>query len=176
MEEWKPIGSLNNRYEASNYGNIRNSSTHKILKQFINKFGYKILTVRPIPKQQINIRVHRVVAEAFLGKCPDGYVVNHKDGDKSNNNIDNLEYVTPSENNQHALNNNLRSHPHNFSNMKRGENHYNASITEEQAKYILRLHKETHFGARKLSKMTNISIGAIGNLIAGRSWKHLDRN
>ena len=88
--EWRLIPSLI-RYEASNTGLIRNSETLKILKQQNNVYGYYILTCRPEPYKQVNVRVHRAVAEAFLGECPDGFVVNHIDGNKHNNNINKLE-------------------------------------------------------------------------------------
>lgn len=173
MEEWKPIHSLNDKYEVSNTGRIRNVHTGRILKQFNSRFGYKIMTVRPIPNVIASIRVHRVVAEAFLGKCPDGYVVNHKDGDKTNNMPENLEYVTPSQNNQHALDTGLR-HPANMKDKApRGEKHYKSKITDKDVRKILQLRKETGYGCRRLAKITGISYGTIDSILMGKSWKHI---
>lgn len=176
VSKWNPIPSLNGKYEASRQGEIRNSQTKKVLKQQINLFGYYILTVRPEPNKTINIRVHQVVAEAFLGKRPKGYVVNHIDGNKQNNYVDNLEYVTPRENNIHALRKGLRK-PANMKNFSpKGESHYRASINEEIVKEILRLHKEEHLGERRIAKRLNISVGVVGNIVRNRSWKHIKRS
>lgn len=177
MEVWKPIHSLNDKYEASNNGQIRNARTGRIMKQFTNLFGYKVLTVRPELNKQENARVHRLVAEAFLGKCPEGHVVNHKDGDKTNNNLENLEYVTSSENNQHALNTGLR-HTVNMSEVvvKRGEENYFAKIKESDVHNILKLREKTGFGCRKLAKITGISRGIINGILSGRTWKHVAKN
>ena len=144
------------------------------MKQFTNLFGYKVLTVRPIPNKQENARVHRLVTEAFLGKCPDGFVANHKDGDKTNNRITNLEYVTSSENNQHALDTGLR-HTANMSEVvvKRGEENHYSKITESDVLNILKLRKETGLGCRNLSKITGISHGIINGILSGRSLKHV---
>lgn len=68
--------------------------------------GYRAISVRYMGKV-VSILVHRLIAKAFLGACPDGYVVNHKDENKINNAIDNLEYVTPKENFWHSF----RRHP-----------------------------------------------------------------
>ena len=176
MEVWKPIHSLNDKYEASNNGQIRNARTGRIMKQFTNLFGYKNLTVRPEPNMTVNIRVHRAVAEAFIGECPEGYVVNHKDGDKTNNCPDNLEYVTPSENNQHALDTGLR-HPADMEKFApRGEKHYRSEISEEDVLKILNLRKETGFGGRKLAKITGLSRGTVDAIIFGKSWKHITKS
>ena len=174
MEEiWKKVESLNNRYEISNKGNIRNAETGKILKQFLSKFGYKILTVRPEMYVQKNVRIHQLVAEAFLGEKPEGYVINHKDGDKTNNNVENLEYVTPSQNNQHALDMGLRKPPDMSKYALRGEKHPYATITENDVRMILELHEKTGFGCRRLAKLTGISYGVIDGILMGKTWKHV---
>lgn len=174
MEEiWRVIHSLNDKYEVSNIGNIRNAKTGKILKQFIGKWGYKILTVRPVPNHTKNVRVHQLVAETFIGEKPEGYVVNHKDGVKTNNNVENLEYVTPSENNQHALDNGLRKPAEMWKYALKGENHPKATITDEDVIMILDLHKKTGYGYRRLAKLIGIPYTTIKPILEGRSWKHI---
>lgn len=109
MEVWKPIRSLLGLYEASSLGNIRSvrrlvgkqSYGGKVLKAGFNPTnGY--LSVGPSINNKVSRHyVHRLVAEAFLGleKKKD---VNHKDGNKKNNRIENLEWMTRSENQLHA--------------------------------------------------------------------------
>lgn len=175
QEEWRLVASLNNRYEVSNTGKIRNAITKKILKNQINKHGYCVLTVRPVPKKQVNIRVHRIVAEVFLGICPEGYVVNHKDGNKLNNYVTNLEYVTSSENNIHALENGLRHVADMEKVIKRGEESPHSIITEEMAIEMLKYAYVHNCGCRKLAQIFNTTRGVTGNLLANRTWKHIDR-
>lgn len=174
---WKPIKSLNERYEASNTGLVRNAKTKYILKPQNSRFGYYIMTVKPTVSEQVNIRVHRVIAEAFLGACPEGYVVNHKDGDKHNNNIANLEYVTSSENNIHALRNNLRSPAKMSQYAPHGEDSYLAKLTEEQVIEILKYHYRTGVGCRKIAKKFNLPLGAVNGVLSKSRprWKHIDR-
>lgn len=102
-EEWRPIPSLSG-FEASNIGRIRrtfgNGNT-RIVSGILHVSGYlRIITIKH-GKRSCK-RVHRLVCEAFLGACPKGYHVNHKDGVKTNNRLSNLEYVTPLENIRHA--------------------------------------------------------------------------
>lgn len=68
----------------------------------INGQGYLHLTFA-INKRPKSLPLHRMIAEAVYGKCPRGYEVNHKDGNKLNNHPDNLEYVTHKENLKHAV-------------------------------------------------------------------------
>lgn len=168
--EWKPIHSLNDKYEASSDGDVRNVKTRKVLHQYINQFGYKVLTVRAVPNETKNIQVHRVVAEAFIGKCPNGKVVNHKDGNKLNNKPENLEYVTPQENNVHALKTGLRKPAVMKGKTPKGETHYKASITKDEADNVMRLRKETGYGARRLSKMTGLSLGVVNGILYRNNW------
>lgn len=107
-EIWKNIEGYENRYEISNLGNIRNKQTKHIFSQKINKYGYKIVRFR-FRKQNkyFHELVHRLVAKAFISN-PNNYPqVNHKDGNKQNNCIDNLEWCTAKQNSNHAIENNL---------------------------------------------------------------------
>ena len=106
METWKNIIDYENNYEISSLGRVRNKNTQQILIGDINNAGYKRVTLyTPIKKRFF---VHRLVAIHFCDNYQEDLVVNHKDGNKLNNNADNLEWVTRSENDLHAFKNNLR--------------------------------------------------------------------
>jgi phage FluMu protein Com len=92
-EMWIPFPTPESKYEVSSLGRVRNRLTKSI---------HKINYDDPYPRVSIGKiqRLHRVVAEAFFGKCPTGFEVNHKDSDKTNNCLYNLEYVTHDENMQ----------------------------------------------------------------------------
>lgn len=78
------------------------NNTTRILKPALRRDGYRFVTLS-IDNQHFHKTIHSMVAEAFIGARPKGYHVNHKDGNKTNNKIDNLEYVTPSGNVRHSL-------------------------------------------------------------------------
>jgi len=76
----------------------------KVLAQSNDKDGYKLATLKRLGwNKNGQVRVHRLVAHCWIGPCPDGLEVNHIDGVKSNNNADNLEYVTSRQNKEHAV-------------------------------------------------------------------------
>jgi hypothetical protein len=105
MEKYKNIPSMY-LYECSNYGNIRRIGSKSNLKPCI-KNGYKAVSLWVEGKQYPRY-VHRLVAESFIGDCSN-MSINHIDGNKLNNSLDNIEIVTASENMIHAYNNGLRS-------------------------------------------------------------------
>ena len=173
---WIAVASLNNLYEVSNRGEIRNAKTKKLLRQFTNRWGYRCLVVRPVKNKSKNVRVHVLVAEAFLGPRLPTHIVHHKDGNKHNNTPENLEYVTYSENNRHALESGLRSPAHMKAVVKRGEESPWARITEDDAKRIIAMRRETGFGEKKIAKLTGFSVGTVSGIITNRTWKHLRRD
>jgi hypothetical protein len=110
VEEWKAIPGFEGLYEVSNAGNVRSFSQAKrggLLALIPNEFGYLTVSVWKDGKQK-NCRVHRLVAEAFLVKPYGKDVVNHKDGNVTNNKVDNLEWCTQAENLAHAIKTGLR--------------------------------------------------------------------
>lgn len=101
----KQIQNYENYYIYDN-GDVLNENTGKILKGSINEGGYKYYRLSKDTQKKM-FYAHRLVAEAFLPNKNNLPVVNHKDGNKLNNNLDNLEWVTYSENTQHAYKENL---------------------------------------------------------------------
>lgn len=101
---WKVIENASN-YEVSDDGEVRNRTTKHVLKGRPTKTGYLQVSIRYDEKKNfINRYIHRLVAEAYLldTHTTERNYVNHKDGNKSNNSVNNLEWVTCSENEQHA--------------------------------------------------------------------------
>ncbi len=98
-EIWKPIAGYNGLYQASNIGRVRRNGT--ILHNFLgtNKYLNVDLYLNGEKKQH---RVHRLVAAAFIPNPENKPTVNHKDGDKQNNIVTNLEWATRSENILHS--------------------------------------------------------------------------
>lgn len=101
QEQWKTIAEANN-YEISNMGNVRNKITLKILKGRQSKSGYHQVSLKINETQKFSNRyIHRLVAQYWLENPDNKREINHKDGNKLNNSVDNLEWVTSAENQKH---------------------------------------------------------------------------
>lgn len=94
MEIWKPLKNFPS-YNGSSEGRIMNIHTQRILKTFVNRQGYELICLRKNNKQY-TVKVGRVIAETFLGEHP-GMDIGYKNGDRSQNNISNLEWRTRQE-------------------------------------------------------------------------------
>ena len=100
-EDWKDIPGYEGLYAVSNNGRVMNVRSGRILKEHITKFGYKRIGIYKNGVCRMFI-VHRLVAQAFLPNPDNLPEVNHKDEDKTNNSVDNLEWCDRSYNNNYG--------------------------------------------------------------------------
>jgi len=100
VEEWRVIVNDSN-FEISNYGEIRNKTTMNTLKTSLMG-GYLSISLH-LNNKKVILKIHRLVATCFLLCSDETYIVNHKDGNKKNNNVENLEWVSRSENAKHSF-------------------------------------------------------------------------
>lgn len=116
MEVWHPCSGFEAHYEVSTIGNVRSIARYvpnrwgtlrlspsKLLKYGKSKSGYLIVSFC-VDGVKSNQTIHRLVARAFIENESNKPQVNHKDGNKHNNCVENLEWVTVSENGLHAYN------------------------------------------------------------------------
>jgi hypothetical protein len=108
MEEWRAIVGTKGFIEVSNEGRVRSllRGTPMVLKTQVDNNGYHRIRVT-IERVKMSYKVHREVAKAFIDNPGNLPQVNHKDGDKNNNSVSNLEWVTNKENAHHAIQNGL---------------------------------------------------------------------
>lgn len=109
MEVWKPIIGYEGTHMVSNLGRIK--SNNKILNMRPNRGGYLLVSL-VVDGDRKDFSPHRIVARAFVPGYRVGLQINHKDGNKTNNNADNLEWCTASKNMYHAYANGLASIKH----------------------------------------------------------------
>lgn len=101
-EVWKPVHEYEGFYEVSNMGRVRSLRNNITLRPVLDSYGYSIvsLTVKGNHKCK---KIHRLVAKAFIPNPEEKPCINHIDYNRSNNVVENLEWVTPKENTAHSL-------------------------------------------------------------------------
>jgi hypothetical protein len=148
---WKVIEDFP-LYEISNEANVRRLGNENIRKTPVGKRGYPVLSLRKDGKTHI-CTLHRLLAKAFIPNPNNLREVNHKDGDKTNCSIENLEWCTSRENNVHARTTGLRK--------------------SDGDKAVLQFSKEgiliaEYKSVAEAARQTGISKSAIGNVCANR--------
>lgn len=162
-EEWREIFP---RFEISSFGRLKSFCRHepRILKPQI----LHIYLCYDFRHHELHGRrsAHRLVAQAFIPNPDNKPQVNHIDGNKFNNHVSNLEWVTSSENIQHALINGLK---------KSGENNYLSVLTNEQVKWLRAVYKpyDKEFGAIPLARKFGVSEQTIRVAIRGKHYKFI---
>ena len=165
-EIWKNISGYEGFYQVSNKGRVKSLkwAGGKIMKPSEIRGGY--LGTNLYNHSSHAVRVHQLVAEAFIPNPENKPCVNHIDGNKQNNCVENLEWVTYSENTLHAHRNNLIK-------TKKGSEVYNAKLTDEQVRYIRKnyIPRDKNFSAVALAKKFNVSPEIISFVVRNLHYK-----
>ena len=184
MSKFYTIPNTNGLYEINQNSDIRRVKTRvknninggtrsvggKTLSQKTKSNGYKEVNLYIKPQRGTMKYVHRLMYETFVGEIPSGYEINHIDGNKSNNQITNLELVTPSQNRLHSWhvlgNKNLTA--------MKGEDHPKAKVTEDFVRSAKNAYKN---GVSIRDIYTNskckITLSSLRKICYGQTWKHI---
>jgi hypothetical protein len=161
-EVFKQIPEFPN-YFISNMGRLYTTKL-KLVKKFIFNKGsgyYQVILTND--KIRKNFSVHRLLALAFIPNPQKKREINHKDGNKTNNNLSNLEWITHSENALHAYKNGL----HEFQRGEKGGNH---KLTEKEVLEIRRLKNEEGYSYKKIAKMFHIGESTAYCIVKKLRW------
>ena len=184
MEEiWKDIEEFKEYYEISNLGNVRRKkgTSHlkiKNRKYTYDKDGYYKVNLK-IKQKGYNRFIHRLLAKAFIDNPENKPQVNHINGIKNDNRLENLEWCTLSENRQHAYDTGLQN-----SYTRRGSLNNLSKLTKEQVLEIRSLYsndlrgvKKENYNGRMTMKMIgekyNVTFAAIRLIVKNVNWKHI---
>lgn len=170
-ETWRQCPSYPN-YEASNMGRVRSFARNwrrdgkgRVLNPHPDRGGYKRLHITVHNKDKM-IRVHRMVADAFLKRVGSKPYVNHIDGDKGNNIPGNLEWCSFKENMRHAHTTGL------FSAVV-GENNHLSRLTEADVLDIRNTHNLGCVTQQELADAWNVARTTIRAVVNYKTWKHI---
>lgn len=169
MEIWKCVEGSDGKYQISNTGKVKSFAniTPRLLKQRISKDGY-VWYVLQINGKGKTMRANRLVAKAFIPNPFNKATVNHIDGNKLNNTVENLEWATKEEQMKHAYNLGLKK-------PVQGTLQGSSVLTKEQVLEIRRIYKShsKEFGMLPLAKEYGVSVSTINKCVGKRSYKNI---
>lgn len=184
-EIWKDIPGFEGYYQASNLGNIKSLDRTiatknrwgqdnprkykgKAIKPQFSKVGYYVVKLNT-GKFSRSYYIHHLVMKSFTPN-PDPIRlsnINHKDGNKLNNRLENLEWCTPKQNTRHGIEMGLTPVP------GKGTDNPRAQLVEEQVHQIRDLYKTNQYTYNQLGNMFNVSKHTIADIVLKRNWQHI---
>jgi hypothetical protein len=184
-EEWRSVDGYEGIYEVSDLGRLRRAyrgpktqGRHRLIRAYPNRNGYFFF--RLSRKGTVTRRAaHSMVMLAFVGPRPDGLQVNHVDGDKGNNRLRNLEYVTRQENMRHAVRLGLIERGLQSSAIRRpecilrGESLPFSKLTDAQVREIKYRHAYEGVSQMELGRQYGVAANTINAIVNGRTWAHV---
>lgn len=149
---WVPIES-HPWYEVSDHGDVRNTRTNKVLGRRVDKDGYRQVQLYNSGVGR-NHKVHRLVAEAFISRDSERDQINHINGNKEDNRVENLQWCTRSENTRHAYKD--LSFKANVSPAIKAH----TKLDDRKIKDIMRL-REEGLSVKEIAKLYDVSIYSV---------------
>ena len=167
VEIWLGVtikGKEYDKYAVSSKGKIYSHTTNKLLDGRICR-GYNVMKLRDEDRNIYNTGRHRIVAEQFCENPDNKEYVNHKDGNKLNNNPSNLEWVTAQENTLHAIDHGLI--------YTVGDKSHLASIDEATAIRICEMIVDGKLNLREIADELGVGYDCVKKINEGKSWRRL---
>jgi hypothetical protein len=161
-EVWRDIQGYEGLYQVSSHGRVKSLKRGgRLVVLTISKFGYQCISLYK-KYHRLPVKVHRLVAEAFIPNTENKSQVNHKDGNKTNNHYSNLEWVTPSENISHAYKNGLKTKQHLYG---------RAKLTIESVNEIRSLSNKMN--RKHFAEKYGVSVASIKLIEQNKTWNHV---
>lgn len=174
---WRDIPGWDGLYQASTDGDIKSTRSGKILAVTLTPLGYGYVSLNMNGKQYKK-SVHGLVARAFYGLPADGYEVHHKDSNRINNALENLEYVTHSENIKHSWAHGRITRKR--QERQRGVNHFNigsdnpgSKLNGIQVSEIQKLLAQKKQTINEIAKQYNVTAHAVSAINRGYVWRSI---
>lgn len=174
MELWKEYPG-SKEYLISSYGRVKTAKTGRILTPCVDARGYERIALFKHDRNR-RFKVHRLVAETYIPNTENKPQVNHKDGNKRNNRVDNLEWATNAENFEHSVQNDLRKGHREYcenkkvavvaTNVQNGEEIYFDSITAAKVALKTNHVQEVLKGKREQAKGFTFRYAEGGEAVA----------
>lgn len=176
-EVWKEIEGFEVYYQVSNLGRVKSlerkikhmsgfrTKKESIMIQTLTRFGYYRIKLIDGENRSMKL-VHRIVLDAFLNNKNVFLEINHKNGIKTDNNLDNLEWVTRSENMKHAFKNGL-----NKSRDMKGENGANSKLKNKDVLKIRELLMKLK--PKEIASIYGVSFSCVSKIKLGKRWGHI---
>ena len=145
-------------YDVYSDGRIKSNGIRKVfLSPYKTNRGYLSVKIN-----EVSTSLHSVIAESFLGERPEGYTVNHKDGDKLNNYLSNLEYMSRKDNYLHALKSGLKRNISNY-------------LTADEASDMVEFYCNTDYTMKEICSWFNLDRVVLSYLLHDKH-KYLYKN